>query len=199
MATTLSSISRLHTDSAGGVFGIAHGDVCLPNVRLNMSNAAGERLRECEVKLIDLGLGSLRTTVDYERSNLVSRSMGIKGEKGRTAHVAPKYLDEGVEEENARENDIRERRATSIKKPGLSADIFAFGVTAWEVLTGGEPWKGKSTAEVAAAVARGKRLNINRKPNGPVSPETPECVIKMLDKCMAFYRNDPQRSILAIR
>jgi tetratricopeptide (TPR) repeat protein/predicted Ser/Thr protein kinase len=37
----------------------------------------------------------------------------------------------------------------------VRADVFAFGVTAWEVLTGARPFAGQTAAELAAAIRRG--------------------------------------------
>ena len=42
----------------------------------------------------------------------------------------------------------------------VKTDVFAYGVTLWEICTRQTPWSGSNGTEVAIAVVKGKRLTI---------------------------------------
>jgi vacuolar protein 8 len=51
---------------------------------------------------------------------------------------------------------------------GTSADAYAYGVLAWELLTRKKPWAGKDEHQIHNALVRGERLS---RPDAPVVPE----------------------------
>ncbi|GLC77411.1 hypothetical protein PLESTF_001932700 [Pleodorina starrii] len=76
-------------------------------------------------KLADFGLSRLQTTVHATKNT----------EVGTAPYVAPESFD--------------------VLNPAMSdrAEIYAFGVILWEMLTGKRPWQGSSTAQIAYAVS----------------------------------------------
>ena len=58
------------------------------------------------------------------------------------------------------------------------ADIFAFGVTAWELLTGTRPFAATSIPALQAAIATGARWPSD-------APSVPTAVIRILERCIA--------------
>jgi serine/threonine-protein kinase len=59
------------------------------------------------------------------------------------------------------------------------ADIFAFGVTAYEVLTGAKPFPGDTPAEILR-----KQLNDECVPPRELNPDIPPAMEKLILKCL---------------
>ena len=58
---------------------------------------------------------------------------------------------------------------------GTSADAYAYGVLAWELLSGKKPWTGKSEHQIHNALVRGERLP---RPEAPVVPELADWAVE---------------------
>ena len=59
------------------------------------------------------------------------------------------------------------------------ADIFAFGVTAWEMLTGARPFVGATVPAIEDSIAAGARWPSS-------APAVPAPVIRMLERCVSY-------------
>ena len=66
------------------------------------------------------------------------------------------------------------------------ADLFAFGVTAWEVLTGARPFAGRTAAELEAAIKAGPTSELKG---------VSDAIARVLVRCVAYDREQRPRTI----
>ncbi|KXZ44152.1 hypothetical protein GPECTOR_72g599 [Gonium pectorale] len=111
------------------------------------------------VKLADFGLSRLRS------HTLVTR----RPEVGTAAYMAPETFD-------VTNHTITDR-----------ADVYAFGVVLWEMLSGCQPWKGMHLVQVAVAI----NLHKLRLPMDRISPQ--RCPPRLLGIIRTCWDADPAR------
>ncbi len=71
------------------------------------------------------------------------------------------------------------------KEADARSDIFAFGATLYEMITGQRAFSGKSQAALIASV-----MNTDPTPVSEVTPQTPPALARLIRKCMA---KDPEK------
>ena len=140
-------------DAVGRVHeqGITHGDLKPGNVVVD----------DDQVKILDFGLArSDRTDAARTTSQDSTDTVTIDGSISGTLHyMAP----EQVQGEQA---DHR-------------SDIFSLGVTLYEMATGQRPFRGRSSAEVLAAV-----LKDSPRPSREINPEIPRQLDRVISACL---------------
>ncbi|KAG2485558.1 hypothetical protein HYH03_015723 [Edaphochlamys debaryana] len=115
------------------------------------------------VKLTDFGLARLRETVMHTTNP----------EAGTPAYIAPECFDVT--------NSLISHKA----------DMFAFGVLLWEMLSGTPPWRGMGIVEVAFQVSmKGRRLPLPGNADGTPTERWPRRLIQLIEQC---WEADPAR------
>ena len=133
--------------------GIIHGDLKAGNVML--SPRAGSKSEQTDdsanvAKIADFGMAKV---VDADKS-YVSMNGSVCG---TSTHMAPELF------------------KAQQQKP--AADVYAYGILMYELMTGNVPWKGKLPHEIFAMVAEGER---------PVFPSTtPRGVLELAMRCLS--------------
>ena len=141
--------------------GIIHRDLKPANVKVTP---------EGQVKVLDFGLAKAWAGEtgdkgsDVSQSPTLTRAGTVEGViLGTAAYMSP---------EQARGRPVDKR-----------ADVWAFGVVLWEMLTGRSLFGGDTVADVIAAV-------VTREPDlEALPPETPRAVRRLLERCL---RKDPR-------
>jgi serine/threonine-protein kinase len=106
--------------------------------------------RDGEVKLMDFGIAKGEADVDLTRVGMLV---------GSPSYMAPEVL-AGAE-------------------AGPAADVWALGVTLFELLTGEKPFRGKNADELFAAIARGRFPSIRS-----LAPECPRRLARAVERCL---------------
>lgn len=111
--------------------------------------------RDGEVKLMDFGIAKAE-----EDSSLTRAGMLV----GSPSYMAPEVL--------AGENqDEEEERA---------ADVWALGVSLYELLTGEKPFRGKNAEELFAAIQRGRYPHVRA-----LAPDCPRRLARAVERCLS--------------
>jgi serine/threonine-protein kinase len=121
-------------------------------------------------KVLDFGLARLRASRSGEASGVAAspftETLTAEGQRvGTPAYAAP---------EQAKGEEV-----------GPPADVFAFGVTFYEMLTGQRPFAGGSLAELTRAIER----DAPRAPSR-VNPAVPDAFDRVVAKCLAKEPRD---------
>ncbi|MDH5671183.1 MAG: serine/threonine protein kinase [Myxococcales bacterium] len=109
-----------------------------------------------DVKLADFGLAKDLSVDDLTQAGIVL---------GTPSYIAPEFL--------------KGARATQ------HSDIYALGVVLYECISGTRPFRGETTTQLFAAIAKGDRPRLRT-----VAPDCPRAVEKIVDRCMD---NDPDK------
>jgi serine/threonine-protein kinase len=107
--------------------------------------------RDGEVKLMDFGIAKGEADHSLTRAGMLV---------GSPSYMAPEVL--------------------AGEEAGPAADIWALGVTLYELLTGEKPFRGKNTDELFAAIARGKFRSVRSR-----APDCPRRVARAVERCLA--------------
>ena len=107
--------------------------------------------REGEVKLMDFGIAKGEEDSDLTRVGMLV---------GSPSYMAPEVL--------------------AGEDAGPMADVWALGVSLYELLTGEKPFRGKSADELFAAIARGKFPPVRS-----LAPECPRRLARAVERCLA--------------
>ena len=140
--------------------GIVHRDLKPGNVMLTKAG----------VKLLDFGLAKLTqsgTEGHSALSELLTQQKALTAEGaiiGTFQYMAPEQLE-------GKDVDTR-------------TDVFAFGVTLYEMLTGKRPFEGKSAASLIAAI-----IEREPRPLKEINDETPPALSQLIEGCLA---KDPE-------
>ncbi len=113
--------------------------------------------REGEVKLMDFGIAK-----GEEDSSLTRAGMLV----GSPSYMAPEVL--------------------SGAEVGPSADVWALGVTIYELVTAEKPFRGKDAEQLFAAIQRGRFPHVRS-----LAPDCPRSLARVIEKCLA--RNPANR------
>jgi len=106
--------------------------------------------RDGEVKLMDFGIAKDQTAADLTKVGMLV---------GSPSYLAPEVL-------NGDPADAR-------------ADVWALGVTLYELVTGEKPFRGKDAEELFDAIRRGGFRRIRS-----ISPECPRRVARAIERCL---------------
>src|SRR5207247_16192 len=149
---------RVATEVAGALDkahqqGVTHRDLKPSNIMLTKSGS----------KLLDFGLAKLKqgtqpTTLSALPTNAPTTATGII--LGTLEYMAPEQLE-------GKEADAR-------------TDIFAFGATIYEMVTGKRAFEGKSQASLIAAI-----LDRDPAPISTAQPRTPPHLDRVVMRCLA--------------
>ena len=154
---TIEQVVRIGIDVADALdkahrHGIVHRDLKPGNVMLTRSGA----------KLLDFGLAkSTEPIVQHADGRTMTRALTAEGTIVGTFHYMPPEQVEG------READAR-------------SDIFAFGATLYEMLTGRRAFAGDTGAKVIAAILAGEPPPISEQ-----RPATPPALDRLVRTCLA--------------
>lgn len=107
--------------------------------------------RDGAVKLMDFGIAKDVTADDLTRDGLVV---------GSPAYLAPEQLDG--------------------RGAGPESDLWALGVTLYELLTGQKPFRGKTAAELFLAIQRAKFPAVRA-----LAPHVPRRLARLVERCLA--------------
>ncbi len=108
--------------------------------------------REGDVKLMDFGIAKDTTVTDLTQEGMLV---------GSPPYVAPELL--------------------SGKPASPATDIWALGVTLFELLSGDRPFKGAQTAELFHNISKGKRERLAK-----VAPTVAKPLITIVEKCLSL-------------
>ena len=126
-------------------------------------------LTKAGAKLLDFGLAKLKPVGgDVGVSGLPTQSAGLTGEGailGTLQYMAPEQLE-------GKEADAR-------------TDIFAFGATVYEAITGEKTFSGKSQASLIGSILRDQPRALSQ-----LQPVSPPALDRVVKKCLA---KDPER------
>ena len=106
--------------------------------------------RDGEVKLMDFGIAKGEEDSDLTRVGMLV---------GSPSYMAPEVL--------------------SGAEAGPMADVWALGVSLYELVTGDKPFRGKNAEELFAVIARGKFPPIRS-----VAPECPRRLARAIERCL---------------
>jgi serine/threonine-protein kinase len=112
--------------------------------------------REGEVKLMDFGIAKGEDDPALTRAGMLV---------GSPSYMAPEVL--------------------AGQEAGPPADVWALGVTLYELLTGEKPFRGKNAEELFAAIARGKYRRIRS-----IAHDCPRRLARLVERCLS---RDPAR------
>jgi tRNA A-37 threonylcarbamoyl transferase component Bud32 len=157
--------------------GIIHRDLKPANIKLTTRGASSPRsgdsrverrlsaadVEDCTVKVLDFGLAKALDTISgagdaLNSPTLTNRATEIGTILGTAAYMAP---------EQARGKTVDRR-----------ADVWAFGVVLYEMLTGSRLFKGEDISDTMAAVLRQPIAF------GALPPATPAAVRALLERCL---------------
>ena len=118
------------------------------------------------VKMLDFGLARLGHEPEAAGSAELSRLDTLSRELTREGTVlgTPAYM--SPEQARGRPVDAR-------------SDLFAFGVTLYEMVTGGPPFRGQTTTDTLSAILRDEPV-----PASQVNPEVPPDLDRIIGKCL---------------
>ncbi len=111
--------------------------------------------RDGEVKLMDFGIAK-----GEEDSSLTRAGMLV----GSPSYMPPEVL-------AGEPQDEEEEKA---------ADVWALGVSLYELLTGEKPFRGKNAEELFAAIQRGRHLRVRA-----LSPDCPRRLARAVERCLS--------------
>jgi eukaryotic-like serine/threonine-protein kinase len=106
--------------------------------------------RDGEVKLMDFGIAKDQTAADLTRVGMLV---------GSPSYLAPEVIG----------GDVADARA----------DVWALGVTLYELVTGEKPFRGKDAEELFAAIRRGSYRRVRA-----VAPHCPRKLAKVVERCL---------------
>jgi eukaryotic-like serine/threonine-protein kinase len=145
--------------------GVLHRDLKPHNVMLTEASAGGSAGAE-RVKLCDFGLTRLRA--------------GDEGMTGAGNLVGtPTYM--SPEQIAGDEQDER-------------CDLYALGVTAFEMLTGSSPYRATTAVSLVTEILTGGRVSLRDR----VDTEVPERLVSLIDRLIARDRNERPSSATAV-
>jgi serine/threonine-protein kinase len=107
--------------------------------------------RDGEVKLMDFGIAKGEDDLSLTRAGMLI---------GSPSYMAPEVLAGG--------------------EVGPSADVWALGVTLYELLTGEKPFRGRDAEDLFAAIQRGRFRRIRA-----LAPSCPRRLARAVERCMA--------------
>ncbi len=107
--------------------------------------------RDGEVKLMDFGIAKGEADHSLTRAGMLV---------GSPSYMAPEVL--------------------AGEEAGPAADVWALGVTLYELLTGEKPFRGKNADELFAAISRGKFRSVRSR-----APDCPRRVARAVERCLA--------------
>jgi serine/threonine-protein kinase len=111
--------------------------------------------REGEVKLMDFGIAK-----GEEDSSLTRQGMLV----GSPSYMAPEVLAGDAQDEDQEK----------------AADVWALGVSLYELLTGEKPFRGKNAEELFAAIQRGRFAKVRA-----LAPDCPRKLARAVERCLA--------------
>ncbi len=107
--------------------------------------------RDGEVKLMDFGIAKGEDDASLTRAGMLV---------GSPSYMAPEVL--------------------AGEEVGPSADVWALGVTIYELVTGEKPFRGKDSEDLFAAIQRGRFPHVRS-----LAPECPRRLARIVEKCLA--------------
>jgi serine/threonine-protein kinase len=107
--------------------------------------------RDGEVKLMDFGIAKGEDDADLTRAGMLV---------GSPSYMAPEVLDGAPEAQ--------------------SSDVWALGVTLYELATGEKPFRGKTAEELFASIARGRFRRVRA-----LAPDCPRRLARIVERCLA--------------
>jgi serine/threonine-protein kinase len=113
------------------------------------------RLRHRDVKLMDFGIAK-----GEEDASLTRHGMLV----GSPSYMAPEVLAGVVQDEDLEK----------------AADVWALGVSLYELLTGEKPFRGRTTEELFSAIQRGKFTRVRG-----LAPHCPRRLARAIERCLA--------------
>ena len=150
--------------------GIVHRDLKPANIMLTKAARAGAPVSNVQVKLMDFGLARLEEsgsrgpgTLTLAQLSTPTMTAPLTREGtilGTLHYMSPEQIE-------GRHVDAR-------------ADIFAFGVVLYEMLSGRRPFEGKSQASVIGAI-----LEQDPPPITSLQPQTPPLLAELVTRCLA--------------